>query len=83
MLAVPWACDVCLDVARALRNGSQLLGKVCPGLSSNVATQAAIQQLGGAFAAGDAPAVSAARDAPKKLDIVAVSMTRNREYSLP
>jgi len=34
--------------------------------------QAAIHQLGGAFADGDAPGHSDARDAPKKLDIVAV-----------
>lgn len=36
--------------------------------------QAAIQQVGGAFAAADAPAVSSVRDAPKPLDLAAVSM---------
>lgn len=34
--------------------------------------QAAIQQVGGAFAVADAPDVSSARDAPKQLDIIAV-----------
>ena len=50
------------------------IGAVAKDIASTV-SQANVRQLAGAFAEGDGPAVSAARDAPKKLDIVAVRIS--------